>query len=94
MKRSRLFLGATASLLAIAGIAAANAHRISTNVFGYYVGSDQSCDNQFLSQNGLTINSKGIHQTLRTNGVLGATVYSQRSTGSTCPGSPLYTTHE
>jgi hypothetical protein len=36
MKRSKIYLGITASLLAIVGIAAAKAHKSTTAVRGYY----------------------------------------------------------
>jgi hypothetical protein len=39
MKRSRIFLGATTTLLAIAGIAAAKAHRVEPRKLWYYTGS-------------------------------------------------------
>jgi len=36
MKRSKIFLGAMTSLLAVAGIAATKAHKFANKVTGYY----------------------------------------------------------
>jgi len=52
MKRSRIFLGATTALLAIAGIAAAKAHRIDPKTNWYYtkiVGGNAICTKQLLT---------------------------------------------
>lgn len=62
MKRSRIFLGATTALLAIAGIAAAKAHRVPSHTVFFYtktISSGDACTktfNTFCTRGGLDHN--------------------------------------
>jgi len=88
MKRSRIFLGATTALLAIAGIAAAKAHRLDPKTNWYYtkiIGGNAICTKPLLTScaNQL-IGASCLYRTLGVNHASFG-VYTRGSNGSLFP---------
>jgi len=90
MKSSKIFLGVTTTLLAVAGIAATKAHNFTNKKTGYYstvTGSNAKCTRAGAGH----FYTSGSNQASTTFGTNSRILYTQ-SSSSTCSGNSLWKT--
>ena len=80
MKRSKIFLAGTTCLLAIAGVAATNAHK-GTKVHVYYTSTNLSCTS--FKNTSCSINGTG--GICRTGSTGSKTLFTTNNPGGFCP---------